>query len=614
MAAKVQAAAGQDLEFLTLLVELQAKLIGAVSGAVFAVRSEGELRLVTVYPMAENRYVKVDSERVDLLRDCVNRCIKAGQVSVYRVAMNGRMYYANCTPLESDGRVEGVTVVMTELVDQSELQPRLAHLEWAGRLYAGHITARRLRRKTREASEVRKALSVLAASDQAQHFREACMAVCNQFATEMNAVRVSLGWQFGANLKLMAVSGTDHIDERQEFSRRLVAAMEECFDQAQAVVMPVETVEDADELLTTALTRCHREYLEQVPNVTVCSVPLRLREEVVGVLTVERPRKQKLDSLAISHLQAMADLATPRLAAHADADRLLALKVWESLKVQLGKLIGPEHAGWKLAGIVVLAVLLYVCLFKWDYRVKGDGDLEPQYKRVYAAPFAGFIKQVWVDQNQPVKAGQELAQLDDRDLSAQRGYVAAQLEQKRLELFEAHRKASEGDTNQVAKAKQLAATVAMHEAQLALLDNWLADATLRAEQDGVVLAGDWKERIGSKVELGDAIFEVAPLEGLRLVVRVDERDIDRIELGALGEWAARGKPGEAIPFTVTRVVQVGQPHEGRNVFEVYGRLERREPWMNRPGLQGVARIDAGRERVIWIATHRLVDYVRLALW
>jgi hypothetical protein len=34
----------------------------------------------------------------------------------------------------------------------------------------------------------------------------------------------------------------------------------------------------------------------------------------------------------------------------------------------------------------------------------------------------------------------------------------------------------------------------------------------------------------------------------------------------------------------------------------------------RPGMQGTAKIDAGRARVIWIGTHKLIDFLRLKLW
>ena len=53
-----------------------------------------------------------------------------------------------------------------------------------------------------------------------------------------------------------------------------------------------------------------------------------------------------------------------------------------------------------------------------------------------------------------------------------------------------------------------------------------------------------------------------------------------------------------------------RPH---NVFEVYAELSGPAEQM-KPGMKGIAKIEAGRKRVIWILTHKLVDYLRLALW
>ena len=34
----------------------------------------------------------------------------------------------------------------------------------------------------------------------------------------------------------------------------------------------------------------------------------------------------------------------------------------------------------------------------------------------------------------------------------------------------------------------------------------------------------------------------------------------------------------------------------------------------RPGMQGVAKIEAGRQSAGWVLTHRIIDWLRLALW
>jgi hypothetical protein len=36
--------------------------------------------------------------------------------------------------------------------------------------------------------------------------------------------------------------------------------------------------------------------------------------------------------------------------------------------------------------------------------------------------------------------------------------------------------------------------------------------------------------------------------------------------------------------------------------------------MLRPGMEGVGKVDIGRRSLIWIWTHRLFDWLRLAAW
>ena len=53
--------------------------------------------------------------------------------------------------------------------------------------------------------------------------------------------------------------------------------------------------------------------------------------------------------------------------------------------------------------------------------------------------------------------------------------------------------------------------------------------------------------------------------------------------------------------------------DGRNFFRVEARLEGPTPAL-RPGMEGVAKIEVGERRLIWIWTHSLVDWLRLWIW
>ena len=62
-----------------------------------------------------------------------------------------------------------------------------------------------------------------------------------------------------------------------------------------------------------------------------------------------------------------------------------------------------------------------------------------------------------------------------------------------------------------------------------------------------------------------------------------------------------------------RIVPSGEAKEGDNVFKVYVTLDKQADWM-RAGMAGEARVDVEKRRLVWIWTHRLIDFLKLKLW
>lgn len=151
------------------------------------------------------------------------------------------------------------------------------------------------------------------------------------------------------------------------------------------------------------------------------------------------------------------------------------------------------------------------------------------------------------------------------------------------------------------------------QAQLALVEERLARATLTAPFDGIVVVGDLSQLLGSPVELGKVLFEVAPLDAYRVVLNVDERDIAELGLGQRGELALAGMPYERLPFTVRQITPISTPQDGRNFFRVEAQLERATVRL-RPGMEGIGKVEVGERKLIWIWTHTLVEWLRLASW
>ena len=150
-------------------------------------------------------------------------------------------------------------------------------------------------------------------------------------------------------------------------------------------------------------------------------------------------------------------------------------------------------------------------------------------------------------------------------------------------------------------------------AQIALLDDEIGRTVIAAPFDGIVLTGDLSQSVGAPVQKAQVLFEIAPLDAYRVVVRVPDAEIGSVSPGQTGTLALAALPDQTFAFSVTRVTPVAEVSDGQNAFRVEGRLSAASERL-RPNMDGIARISVGRERLIWVWTHRLLATVRMALW
>jgi len=152
------------------------------------------------------------------------------------------------------------------------------------------------------------------------------------------------------------------------------------------------------------------------------------------------------------------------------------------------------------------------------------------------------------------------------------------------------------------------------KARLKLVRYHIAHAQLKAPFAGIVVEGDLQELLGAPVKKGDILFKVAWIEKLYAELKVDERDIHELNLDATGEIAFVSRPDLKFPIQLERIDPVAVAEENQNVFRVRARFpEEVKNWW-RPGMSGVAKINVGKRNILWIFTHRTVDFLRIFFW
>lgn len=586
-------------EFCSSWLLIQCEAIGGVSDGVVLLRKPGSDEYVPV-----GFFPEANADRSHLA-EVSERALSEGRGIVLPRELGGdeasnEPRYQLGYPVRLEGEVRGAVGLEMKWRSESQLQEAMRHLQWGSgwlevllRRHADPMDAARMRLKL--------ALDLVATLLGQSGLKESGAAFVTELATRVGCDRVALGTLTGKRVKLAAVSHSAQFDERANLLRAVEAAMEEAVDQAEVVVSPPPR----DNL--PVVSHAHELLLRESGAVSAVSFPLHSEDRVVGALTFERSAGYRFDAPTLELCEAVAAIAGPIVELKRRGEESLAAHAATSATGLWKKLVGPGHPGLKLTALLTAAAALFFSFATGDFRVSADVTVEGAVQRAITAPYNGFVREAPMRAGDTVKAGQVIGRFEDRELQLERLKMVSQRDQ----FVRQHREAMAN--RERAQIEIVGAQIAQTEAQLALLDEQLARTVMTAPFDSVIVSGDLSQSLGSPVERGQVLFELAPLDGYRIVLKVDERDIAHVALGQRGELAVTAMPGGSVPFTVTSITPVNLAQEGRNFFRVEARIEG-EGARLRPGMAGVGKIHVDERKLIWIWTRSLTDWVRVTLW
>jgi biotin carboxyl carrier protein len=443
-------------------------------------------------------------------------------------------------------------------------------------------------------------LDLLVLLDAQVHFVAAAMTLCNELTARFSCDRVSIGWLQNRFVRLQAVSHTEHFEKKMALVSGLEQAMDEALDQDEEILWPAPEE-------CTAVVRDHEEFARAQGVPHLLSLPIRLETEPVGVLTLERAATP-FTVREMQTLRLLCDHVARRLQTLKTHDRWWGARLLTAARERAVKLIGPEHTVAKLAAVAAFVLMAVLVFGRAQYRVEAPFILKSDALAQITAPFDGFIDEVRVRVGDPVEAGRPLFLLDTRELFLQEAGAIA--ERVRF-LAEAQKAESEGNVADMQIARASADEAA---ARLALVRYRLKQATVLAPFAGYVVEGDLRERISAPVKQGEVLVKVARIEAMFAEVSLPERDVHEVRAGERGEIAFASRPQFTFPVTVERVEPIAEVRDKGNVFVVRAELPAGAQMWWRPGMSGVCKLDAGRRGLLWIVTHRTVDFLRLHLW
>lgn len=522
--------------------------------------------------------------------------MKAGRGTLQPLPAGGtRLAY----PVQLDG--SAIAAAAFDIAPGADPRQAMRQLQWAAAWLRDWRRRQDAAASRRTAERTTLALDLLAASLEEEGFAAACRIAVTELATRFACERVAIGFARGRRSHVVAISHSAQFGQSMSLVRRLAEAMDEAIDQRAPVLFPAP---DDDALMAT---RAHAALAGAHGAGSVLTVPLFVRDRFAGAVLFERAADQPFDQTAIDLAEAVAAILAPALIDKREAERSLPLLLGARIRAQAIHLGGPGHWGRKLLLVAAAALFAFGWFARGPYRIAAEARVEGAVQRAMVAPFDGFIAAATVKAGDAVHEGEMLATLDDRDLVLERLRWVTERQQH---LGEYDQALSRGNRADAARFQAQADEAA---AQMRLIDELLRRTRITAPFDGLVVSGDLSQSIGAPARRGDVLFEIAPQDDWRVVLRVPESQVADVLPGQTGALLVSALPEAALPFTVLRIVPVAEAHDGRMVFRVDATLDARLARL-RPGMEGYAQVDAGRARLVWIWFRSLLYWLRVESW
>ncbi|MBP7933557.1 MAG: HlyD family efflux transporter periplasmic adaptor subunit [Phycisphaerae bacterium] len=434
---------------------------------------------------------------------------------------------------------------------------------------------------------------------------ELAFTIANSLRNNLGCEHVAIGIVRRRRVRILSVSGQDEIHGDSPGMLAIQQAMEECLDFGRPIVYQAQQpLSSEGERVGFCL---HRSWHQVAKNAPVSSIPLRIEDRCVAILSIQHRESASFSPEVIRQISETVQPFGAAFLLLQKASRSLPRHAVEVVGGVCRALANPRHHGARIALAAGAALACWLVLGTLEHTVYVNFTVQPGQLRHVSLPYDATLADVRKTAGDRVAKGEILCQLDERELGLQRA-------ERLAELAVAEQEAQRAKATKTPVDARLAETqVELIRAQLAVVESRIERATIRSPMDGVVIEGDLRTKVGSIMSQGAPLFRIAPLKGWKLELRVPEAAISGIRPGLSGRYACHARPETSYEFQLSRLQPNAVVRDGEVAFVAEAELENAPAWA-RPGMEGVARISVGRRPAWWVMFHSAVDYVRLRLW
>ena len=418
--------------------------------------------------------------------------------------------------------------------------------------------------------------------------------VKNRFQFDLAAV----GLVRRGGVEVTAISGLDELRAANPGVVLIRAAMEECLDAGDVVAYGLEVDENA---------RLHAQWSEAIGGASVATLPLSSHGDVVAVIGVSRDASKTLTRAEVVALGEELAEYGPLVPLSRAASRSVLSHFGSAIGESARRAVGSGRRRAMTAVVVIVAVVAWLLFGQLPYSFTVPCMVRATSHRTVSCPRDGILQELYVRPGDVVGKGQILATLDALSDIMERNRLQSETAALQAQADQA---LAEGDAGQ---ERVLLAQQESQKAQLVAIEHSIKRAEIRAPVAGVILDGDLREKLGSRMSRGEALFELTRRERTVVVLKIPENlMIDarkRVEM----VFSPSARPETEFTLTDLKIDPTSSVIDGKNVFLAEAKTATALSELA-VGMEGVAHIATGYRGAWWVLTHRMTDWLKLQFW
>ena len=161
---------------------------------------------------------------------------------------------------------------------------------------------------------------------------------------------------------------------------------------------------------------------------------------------------------------------------------------------------------------------------------------------------------------------------------------------------------------EIAQSQIAKSEMRRHQSKIDILEQQQKHLEVRSPIDGMVVVGDLEKAHGAPVEMGQTLFEVAPLDQMVAEIGIPEAELQYVEIGMPVTIKLDAFPFRSWEGEITLINPHAEIVDNISVFVAEVEIENDGDL--KPGMQGAAKVSTHWSPLAWNLFHRPWESVR----